>query len=98
MQEKIAQDLKAALLSGDKVKTETLRGLKNALQYEAVAQRLKPADLTDEQMQKVFVKEAKKRQEAADLYQQGGNSERSQAELAEKTIIEAYLPEQVSED
>jgi hypothetical protein len=98
MQQQIERDLKAAMLAGDKTKAETLRGLKNALQYEAVAQRVKPEDLNDEQIQKIFAREAKKRQEAADLYQQGGNNERAQAELAEKTVIEAYLPEQLSED
>ena len=36
----------------------------------------------------ILSKEAKKRQESADLYVQGGNQERAQAELAEKAIIE----------
>jgi hypothetical protein len=98
MQDQIEKDLKAALLAGDKLKTETLRGLKNALQYEAVNSGFKNRELTDEQAQKVFAREAKKRQEAADLYKQGGNSERAEAEMAEKQIIESYLPQQLSED
>jgi len=98
MQAQLDKDLKAAMLAGDKTKAETIKGLKNALQYEAVNQRVKPADLTDEQVQKVLAREAKKRQEAADLYLQGGNEERAQAELAEKAVIDAYLPEQVSEE
>ena len=36
MLEKIERDLKAALLAGDKFKTEVLKGVKNAIQYEAV--------------------------------------------------------------
>ena len=98
MQEQIEKDLKSALLAGDKTKSETLKSLKNALQYEAVAQRTKLEDLGDEQMQKVFAREAKKRQEAADLYEQGGNSQRAATELAEKAVIDAYLPEQIGED
>jgi uncharacterized protein len=98
MQEEIDKDLKSALLAGDRAKVETLRGLKNALQYEAVASGSKDRSLTDEQIQRVLAREAKKRQEAADLYQQGGNQERANAELAEKQVIENYLPEQASEE
>jgi uncharacterized protein YqeY len=96
MQDQIDKDLKTALLAGDKAKVETLRGLKNALQYEAVAIGSKDRSLTDEQIQKVLAREAKKRQEAADLYKQGGNQPRADAELAEKAIIDGYLPEQLS--
>lgn len=45
----------------------------------------------------IFQKEAKKRQESADLYVKGGNQEKADAELSEKRIIERYLPEQLSE-
>lgn len=97
MQDKIDSDLKAAMLAGDKAKAETLRGLKSAIWNETIAQSAQDQGLNDEQIQKVLAREAKKRQEAADLYKQGGNSERAEAELAEKTIIKQYLPEQASE-
>ena len=42
-------------------------------------------------------KEARKRQESADLYKQGGEEDRAKAELAEKLIIENYLPTQLTE-
>lgn len=85
------------MLAGDKVRTEVLRGLKNALQYEAVALKTADRKLSDQQIQKVLAREAKKRQEAADIYQKGGSAERAQAELAEKRIIEEYLPEPMDE-
>jgi uncharacterized protein YqeY len=46
----------------------------------------------------LLAKEAKKRQESADLYVQGGNQEKAEAELEEKKVIEKYLPEQLSEE
>jgi len=98
MQAQIEQDLKQALLSGDKTKAETLRGLKSALLNEAIAQNARDTGLSDDQIQKILAKESKKRQEAADLYKQGGSEERASAELAEKAIIDAYLPEQLGED
>jgi len=97
MQEQIESDLKAALLAGDKSKVETLRGLKSAILNEAIAQGTKDSGLSEEQMQKVLARESKKRAEAADLYKKGGNNERAEAELAEKALIDGYLPEQVDE-
>jgi hypothetical protein len=97
MQDKLESDLKVAMLAGDKQRAEVLRGLKNALQYEAVAQASADRQLSDEQIQKVAAREAKKRQEAADIYQKAGENQRAQAELAEKKIIEEYLPEQLDE-
>jgi|SRR5579862_7715469 len=97
MQEQIDKDLKEALLGGDKTKAETLRTVKSALLNEAIAQNARDSGLSDEQIQKILARESKKRQEAADLYKQGGAADRAAAELAEKSIIDAYLPEQMSE-
>jgi hypothetical protein len=98
MQQQIDKDIKAALLSGDKVRVETLRGLKSAILNETIAAGAKETGLKDEQIQNVLAREAKKRQEAADLYKRGGNQERAEAEITEKTIIESYLPERLDED
>lgn len=86
------------MLAGDKVRTEALRTLKNALQYETVNLKLQDTGLDDEQVQTVLAREAKKRTEASDLYKQAGADDKSAAELAEKAIIETYLPAQLSED
>lgn len=98
MQERLEADLKAAMLAGDKAKAETLRGLKNALQNEAISAGAKDTGLSDEQITKVLAREAKKRAEAAELYKQGGSEDRAAAETAEKVIIEQYLPEQMGDD
>jgi uncharacterized protein YqeY len=98
MQEQIDKDLKEAMLAGDKAKAETLRGIKAAILNEAVAQNARDTGLSDDAIQKILAKESKKRQEAADLYKQGGSEDRASAELAEKVIIDTYLPEQMGED
>ncbi len=54
--------------------------------------------MSDEEIVALLTKEAKKRQESADLYKQGGNDEKAEAELAEKRIIEGYLPKQLTDD
>lgn len=97
IQDKIDQDLKTAMLARDEQLVLTLRGLKSALQYQAVA---KGADssLDESEVISVLQREAKKRQEAAELYKKGQKSEQEEKELAEKAIIEKYLPEQLSEE
>ncbi|MBX4188775.1 GatB/YqeY domain-containing protein [Candidatus Saccharibacteria bacterium] len=97
MQEQIDKDLKEALLSGDKAKAETLRGLKSSILNEAISAGARDTGLSDEQIQKILAKESKKRLEAADLYKQGGAQDRADKELSEKAVIDAYLPEQMGE-
>ncbi|MEO6513293.1 MAG: GatB/YqeY domain-containing protein [Candidatus Saccharimonadales bacterium] len=94
----LEQDLKSALLNGDKLKVETLRGLKSVLLYAKVAAGSRDQAMDDPTVQQFFAKEVKKRQESIDLYIQGGNQAMADKEKAEKDIIEAYLPEQLGED
>lgn len=94
MLEKIEADLKIALLAGAKDRVELLRGLKSALANEAIAKR---SPLTEAEAISVLRKEAKKRDEAAILYRQGGAEDRAEKEMAEKSIIDAYLPAQMDE-
>lgn len=97
LEQRIQDDLKAAMLRGDKVGTETLRGLKAALLSTKIEKGKRDSGLSDDEIIAVLSKEAKKRQESADLFRQGGNEEKASAELAEKALIEKYLPAQLSE-
>jgi len=96
--DEIEADLKTALLAGDKSKVETLRGLKSAILNEVIAKNARETGLSDEQIQQVLGRESKKRQEAADLYKQAGEQARADAELSEKSVIDAYLPAQLPEE
>ncbi len=98
LKERIDQDLKKALLAGDKSLATTLRGLKSFILYAEVAAGSRDTGLPDEEITALLAKEAKKRQESADLYTKGGSAERAEAELAEKRVIESYLPKQLSDD
>lgn len=98
LKQQIDDDIKTAMLAGEKTLVTTLRGLKSAILYAEVAKGSREKGLNDSEIVEVLTKEAKKRQESADLYKQGHNQERADAELAEKTAIERYLPEQMSEE
>lgn len=95
---RLDQDLKTAMLAGEKQTVTVLRGLKSAILYVEVAQGNRDPGLDEAAVIEVLAKEAKKRQESADLYTQAGDTERTEAELAEKAIIERYLPKQLSEE
>lgn len=95
--ERINQDLKTALLGGDKQRALVLRSLKSAILYVEVEQGKRGSGLPEEEILRILGKEAKKRQESADLYVRGGSRERADAELAEKAIIDTYLPKALSE-
>lgn len=97
IKETIERDLKQAMLAGDKVLTETLRGLKSAILNVEVAENKRVEGLSDAEIITLFQKEAKKRQESAELFQQGGNVEKADAERIEKAVIEQYLPAQMSD-
>ena len=98
LEKRIEQDLKTALLAGDRLKIDTLRSIKSALLYYKVEKGKRDSGLNHEEEISVIAKESKKRSESAELYIKGGNQEKATTELAEKKIIDQYLPEQLSEN
>lgn len=99
IKEQLDADLKTAMLGGDKTLTTTLRGLKSAiLNIEIAKGTRQTGGLSDAEIIDLFGKEAKKRQESSDLYVQGGNQVKADAELLEKRVIEQYLPSQISDE
>lgn len=99
LRQRLEDDVKAAMIAGDKLRVETLRGLKTVVLYADVATKTRDTGgIDDEAITSLFAKEAKKRQESADLYVKGGSQERADKELAEKKIIEEYLPAQLGDE
>lgn len=98
LKQQIDADLKTAILGGDKVLTTTLRGLKAAILNTEIAENKRDNGLNDDEIITILGKEAKKRQESADLFTQGGNADKAAAESLEKQVIEKYLPKQMDEE
>jgi hypothetical protein len=96
--DQLEQAIKSALLSGDKLTVDTLKGVKSALQYEAVAKQKKLDGLTPEEIASVMQRELKKRREAAELYAKMGQPERAETEQKEADIIAVFLPKQLSDE
>jgi len=97
LKDTLQADLKKAMLAGESEKVEVLRGLKSAILYAEVAAKKRDNGLSDDEILQVFKSESKKRQESADMFIQGGNTEKASAELREKSIIDGYLPQQLSD-
>ena len=96
--QQIDHDLKQAMLAGEKQLVSVLRGLKSVILYAEVAEGKRDEGLNESTVTSLLQKEAKKRQESADLYRQGGDAARATQEESEKAIIERYLPEQLTEE
>lgn len=97
LKDDISADLKTAMLARDEFVTTTLRGLKAAILNEEVAKGLRDEGLGDEAIEQLIARESKKRDEAAKLFEQGGNQASADKERAEKELLAKYLPAQLSE-
>ena len=97
IKDKLAADLKAAMIAKDAQRLTVIRALKSVITYAEVAAGAPADGLDDDAIITLFARESKKRQESADLYVRGGAQDRADAELAEKAIIDEYLPAQFSE-
>lgn len=97
MFDKISADIKAAMLAKDKVRLETLRGIKKEF-LEAKTAKGGDGTLSDEQATKIMAKMVKQRRETAQIYDEQGRPELRDNELAEAAVIEEYLPKQLSEE
>jgi uncharacterized protein YqeY len=92
---RIQADLSSAAKSQDRPRLAALRLLMDALQKEAKQAR---GELDEQQEIAVLKRERKRRAEAADAFRKGGREDAAAGEEAEVAIIDAYLPEQISEE
>ena len=91
----IQSDMYAAMKSGDKHKTGTLRIALSTLKDKKIEKR---EDLTDMEAIKIIQNLVKQRKEAADIYKENGRNDLMENENAELEILNAYLPQMMSED
>ncbi len=96
LKEKLQNDLTAAMRARDEVKSSTIRMVLTAIKNEEVSGK-EARDLTDAEIITVLSREAKKRREAAEAFEQAGAADRAAAEKAEGVVIAEYLPKQLSE-
>jgi uncharacterized protein len=94
LKDRITEDIKTAMRAGAKERLGTLRLALAAIKQREVDERV---TLDDTQVLAVLEKMIKQRREAIAQFQTGGRADLVAKESAEITVIQAYLPEQMSE-
>ncbi len=91
----IQKEITDAMKAHEAVRLSVLKMLSSALSYEKIA---KQHDLGEEEELAVVRSEAKKRKDAIEAYEKAGQTERAEKEKEELSILEKYLPAQMSDE
>ena len=95
LKERIQEDMKGAMRSGDKDRLGTIRLIMAAVKQREVDERI---TLDDAQLVAVLEKMGKQRRESIAQFQAGGRADLVAKENAELTIINAYMPAPLADD
>ena len=97
LKEQLQSDLTAAMKARDELRAATLRMALTAITTEEVAGK-QARVLSDDDIITVLTREAKKRREAAEAFDNAGRAELADRERAEGKVLADYLPAQLSDD
>lgn len=94
--DQINADIKAAMLAKEKEKLAALRDIKSKLLLEATSGG--SGEVSEEAAMKIVMKLHKQRIETYELYKKEGRDDLAQEEKFQADVIEAYMPEMMSEE
>lgn len=94
---KLRSDLTDAMKSRDELRSSTLRMALTAITSEEVAGKAQ-RELSDDDVVGVLSREAKRRREAAEAYDDAKRPELADRERAELAVLAEYLPQPLSDD
>jgi uncharacterized protein len=94
LKERITDDMKAAMRSGDKERLGAIRMITAAIKQREVDERIV---LDDAQVLSVLEKMIKQRKESLQLFRDGNRHDLADKESAEITLLQSYMPAQLSE-
>ena len=97
LKDRLQSDLTESIKARDEVRSGTIRMVLSAITNEEVSGK-EARELTDDDVITVLGREAKKRREAAEAYDDAGRAELADKERAELVVIEGYLPAQMSDE
>ena len=95
LKERMNDDLKVAMRSGNALKRDVIRMANNALKYAEIE---KGNPLNDEEELVAIRRQARQRKESIEAFRNGGREESAQQEERELAILEEYLPLQKDRD
>jgi hypothetical protein len=94
LKERITEDMKTAMRSGDKDRLAVIRMLQAAIKQREVDERI---TLDDAQVTSVLEKMIKQRKESVVAFEKGGRADLVAKENGEIAVLQTYLPEQLSD-
>jgi len=94
LKERITEDMKASMRSGDKERLAGIRFILAAIKQREVDERIQ---LDDTQVLAVLEKMIKQRRESITQFQAGGRADLVAKESAELAVLQAYLPAQLAD-
>jgi len=97
LEEKINADIKTAMLAREKEKLEALRAIKSAVLLAKTAGGIS-AEINEAEENKLLQKLVKQRKDAAEIYISQARQDMADAELFQSSVIEKYLPQQLTEE
>ena len=95
LKERLQNDLKEAMKNKDNTKRDAIRFLMSALKQIEVDER---KELSDADIIKIIQKSLKQREDSMMAFKEAQRVDLYEKELAEATLLKAYLPEQLSDD
>ncbi|MEL6139701.1 MAG: GatB/YqeY domain-containing protein, partial [Cyanobacteria bacterium J06628_6] len=99
LKDRISDEIKAAMKAKDKIRLETVRGVKKLiLEKESEVRATGQSELTDEQEIAILTQMAKQRRDSIKQYTDAGRSDLAEKEAQELVIIDEFLPAQLSDD
>ena len=97
LKDQIQQEMIKAFKAGDTLTRSALTMLIAAIKNKEI-EKGKDVELSNDDIIAIIGTEVKKRKDAAEQYEKGGRSELAQKERDEVSVLEKYLPEQMSEE
>lgn len=98
LKQRITDEMKTALLGGNRFRGDVLRNFRAALLNEEVSLGKREEGLGDAEVEKVLAREVKKRMESAKMYRENDRPDLADPEEAEAAILQEFLPKQLTED
>ncbi|MFT6796526.1 MAG: hypothetical protein ACJART_001668 [Maribacter sp.] len=95
LQQQVMEQLKTAMKAKDTVALESLRAIKSAL---LLAQTSGDGALSEDDEVKLVQKLVKQRRDSATIFSEQGREDLAEPELAQITVLEQFLPEQLTEE
>lgn len=93
--DQLNEDMKTAMRAKEREKLTTIRMIKASIQNEEIK---KGADLDEDEVLAILSREKKQRLESYAEFEKAGREDLTEKLQQELEVVEAYLPEQLSED